>query len=399
MGYNLVYLVMVTANNNNKYYKMIPCTNHWVAEYGRIGAKPQTQSYDYKQWDKKYREKIAKGYVDQTDLMKDLITAESVNHYKEISNRAIADIVERLRFMANTVVNDNYTIASDKVTKAMVDEAQSILNRLLNTTEKSVFNRLLLELFQTIPRKMSDVKEYLAENTTYFPTIIHREQSLLDVMAGQVITQSTLDNKPKDVQKDRTILEEMGLQFAECTADDVQLIKKLLGGSANKFKQAWVVINNKTQAAFDKYVDTHNIRNTRLLFHGSRNENWWSIINTGLVLRPTNAVITGKMFGYGLYFAPLAKKSLGYTSLQGSYWANGRSKSGFMALMDVAVGKSYDVYSFESRLSSFNYEKLRKACPDADSLFAHAGSMLYNDEIVVYNQPQCTIKYLIELQN
>ncbi|MFR1480267.1 MAG: hypothetical protein ACLSB9_33645 [Hydrogeniiclostridium mannosilyticum] len=81
----------------------------------------------------------------------------------------------------------------------------------------------------------------------------------------------------------------------------------------------------------------------KLFWHGSRTENWWSILRTGLVLRPTNSVINGKMFGYGLYFAPRARKSVGYTSLRGSYWAGGHSNYGFMALYEVVYGKPYDV--------------------------------------------------------
>ena len=111
-----------------------------------------------------------------------------------------------------------------------------------------------------------------------------------------------------------------------------------------------------------------------------------------------SAVITGKMFGYGIYYAPKARKSLGYTSLSGSYWANGSSSSGFMALMDVAYGKPYDVHSFDSKYYNFNYDALQRACPGANCLHAHEGSMLRNDEIIVYKEEQCTIKYLVELK-
>ena len=68
-----------------------------------------------------------------------------------------------------------------------------------------------------------------------------------------------------------------------------------------------------------------------------------------------------------------------------------------MALMDVAYGKSYDVYSHQSRYYDFNYERLQQACPGANCLHSYAGSMLYNDEIIVYKEAQSTIKYLVEL--
>lgn len=398
------YLVMVTASaNNNKYYKQIPNGDSWTAEYGRIGSSPQRRTYSMSQWESKYREKIRKGYVDQSELVEDLIQVEKPktnSKYKEIENKAIAEIVERLQSMAKKAISDNYTISSNKVTQAMVDEAQTIITSLLSVDNVTTFNDTLLKLFTTIPRKMSDVKYYLANKTEDFAKIIQKEQDLLDVMRGQVVQHQIVDEPEQEIEKsENTILEQLGLVFEECDNNDIATIKTSLGSCADKFYKAWRVKNLKTQKKYDNFVKENNITDTKLLFHGSRNENWWSIINSGLMLKPTNAVITGKMFGYGIYYAPKARKSLGYTSLSGSYWARGNSNSGFMALMDVAYGKPYDVYSFDSKYYNFNYDSLQRTCPGANCLHAHEGSMLRNDEIIVYKEEQCTIHYLIELKN
>ena len=398
------YLVMVTASaNNNKYYRQIPNGDTWTAEYGRVGSSPQRRTYPMSQWESKYREKIKKGYVDQTDLTEDLIQIEKPkqsNKYKEIENKTIAEIVERLQSMARKAISDNYTVSSNKVTQAMVDEAQNILTSLLDVKSTSNFNEILLRLFTTIPRKMSNVKSFLANSESDFASIIDKEQNLLDVMRGQVVQYQVVDAVQEDIkQNDFTILEQLGLEFEECTNSDIAVIKTALGSCADKFYRTWKVKNHRTQQRYDQFVKDNNIKNTKLLFHGSRNENWWSIINSGFVLKPTKAVITGKMFGYGIYYAPKARKSLGYTSLSGSYWAKGNSNSGFMALMDVAYGKPYDVYSFDSKYYNFNYEELQRACNGANCLHAHEGSMLRNDEIIVYKEDQCTIRYLIEIRN
>lgn len=396
------YLVMVTASaNNNKYYKQIPHGDTWTAEYGRIGASPQRREYPMSQWESKYREKINKGYKDQSDLVEDLIQVEKPkkSEYREIENKVIAEIVERLQAMAKKAISENYTISSNKVTKAMIDEAQDVLTSLMAKKRIDSFNNTLLRLFTVIPRRMSNVQDYLAKSTKDFSEIIQKEQDLLDVMKGQVVQKQVVEEaQDTGEQQDITILEQLGLVFEECSEKDIKTIKKALGESAHKFHKAWKVTNLKTQERYDKFVKENNIKDTKLLFHGSRNENWWSIIGSGLVLKPTNAVITGKMFGYGIYFAPKAQKSLGYTSLSGSYWAKGSSNSGFMALMDVAYGKPYDVHSFDSKYYDFNYDKLQKACPGANCLHAHAGSMLRNDEVIVYQESQVTIKYLVELK-
>lgn len=397
------HLVMVTAGaNNNKYYDMKPQGDMWVATYGRIGSGSQTRTYSKREWDKKYNEKIRKGYIDQTDLIQDLISTEkpTQSEYKEIDNAKIEAIVERLQAMAKKAISENYTVSSNKVTQAMIDEAQNIITGLLNITDVKIFNDELLKLFATIPRKMSSVSSYIARDNGEFNKIISREQDLLDIMKGQVVQKQVVE-ETKEIKpiNDSTILEHLGLEFEECSKEDIATIKVALGSCSDKFHKAWKVKNLRTQKRFDDFVKENNIKDVRLLFHGSRNENWWSIINSGLRLRPTNAVITGKMFGYGIYYAPKARKSLGYTSLSGSYWARGSSSSGFMALMDVAYGKPYDVYSFDSKYYNFNYEALQKNCPGANCLHAHEGNMLRNDEIIVYKEEQCTIKYLVELKN
>lgn len=342
------YLVMVTTNNNNKYYKQIPHGSTWTAEYGRIGAAPQKAEYPISCYDTKYREKIRKGYVDQSDLVEDLIVKEkpkNSDQYREIENKAIAEIVERLQSMASKAIAANYNISSNKVTQAMIDEAQKILVSLLGAKDVCDFNELLLKLFETIPRKMDNVSRYLAGSTNDFSEIINKEQDLLDVMKGQVVQKQIQEEiiKPNNDTDKKTILECMGLSIEECTDEDIAIIKKALGESKSKFLNAWRVTNEKTQARFDTFIKENNIKKRKLLFHGSRNENWWSIINTGLVLKPTNAVITGKMFGYGTYFAPKAQKSIGYTSM--GYWTRGNANTGFMALMDVAYGSTkVDIY-------------------------------------------------------
>lgn len=400
---NPVYLVMVTAGNNNKYYRMTPSGDYFNVEFGRIGNSGfQTATYHISQWNKKYKEKVNKGYIDQTRLVADLIPEQnklSKSEYKDIENKVISEIVSRLQSMARQAIKDNYNISSNKVTQAMIDEAQIVLSKLITIEDLNTFNDVLIELFGVIPRKMSRVSDYLANSKSDFSKIIDKEQDLLDVMKGQVVQHQVEENTDNDVeQKPITILEAMGLQFSECSDAEIIKIKSNLGSCSDKFYKAWKVVNNKTQEKFDKFIKDENIKDIKLLWHGSRNENWWSIANSGLILKPTNAVITGKMFGYGIYFATKARKSLGYTSINGSYWARGNSNSAFMALYNVAYGHPYNVHSFDSKYYDFTYDKLQRTQPNANCLHAHEGKMLRNDEIIVYKEAQTTIQYLVELR-
>lgn len=399
------YLIMVTTANNNKYYNCFPEGDQFRVEYGRVDATKTTAYYPMSKWDSQIKSKIKKGYQDVTDLKKDLVGEISSTNpespYKDIENAAVKAIVEKLQNLARETINKNYTVKASAVTQDMVDAAQKIIDSLANySSTVDEFNSNLLKLFAVIPRKMGDVRNYLANKSDDFAKIISKEQDLLDVMRGQIYVKP--ENEPIEIveKKQQTILEELGLEIEEATADDIALIKTLMNESVDKFRKAWRVTNLKTQKRFDNFVADNNIKNIKLLFHGSRSENFWSIIKTGLVLRPTNAVITGKMFGYGCYYAPKCAKSIGYTSLSGSYWAHGGNNTAYMALFDVAYGTPYDVYDFDSKYYNLDYDKLQQFKAGANCLHAHADKgMLRNDEIVVYKEEQMTIKYLIEIGN
>ena len=177
-------------------------------------------------------------------------------------------------------------------------------------------------------------------------------------------------------------------------------LKEKMGADADKYLNAWRITNKKTEARFDAFCKQENLSEKNgidHLFHGSRTENWWSIVTNGLTINPTGVVITGKAYGQGTYFAPVAVKSLGYTSKAGSKWAKGTQETGFLAVYKVATGKRYD--GSQGCDSSLNWKNLQKICPGAHCTWAEArysGFMM--DEVIVYQDCQDTIEYLIEFK-
>jgi poly [ADP-ribose] polymerase len=399
------YLIMVTTANNNKFYNCFPEGNTFRVEYGRVDSTVTTVRYPISEWNKRISAKINKGYKDITDLKTDLVSEKiSKNpgeNYKTIENEVIRKIVDTLQSLAKETVKKNYTIAASAVTQAMVDKAQEVINELANIDKNvNTFNENLLRLFEAIPRRMSHVNNYLAKTNDEFAQIIQREQDLLDVLAGQVYVKPDIVEEENVEEKEQTILEELGLEFEEVDDNDIKLIKALMNESKDKFRNAWKVKNLKTQERFDKFIADNDIKNTKLLFHGSRSENFWSIIKTGLMIRPSNAVYTGSMFADGLYFAPKCQKSIGYTSLAGSYWAGGSASKGYMAIFEVAYGTPHIIYQHDSSCYRYNYDVLQSKNPKCHCLHASASKgMLRNDEIVFYRTDQVTIKYLIEIGN
>lgn len=114
------YLVLVSSQNNNKYYNLFPDGNQFRVEYGRVDVTKTTAYYPISKWDSQIKSKLKKGYVDVTDLKKDLVEEiSSINPespYKEIENAAIKAIVDKLQSLARETIQKNYTVKASAVT-------------------------------------------------------------------------------------------------------------------------------------------------------------------------------------------------------------------------------------------------------------------------------------------
>lgn len=389
---------MVTEINNNKFYHMSDLEDGtFLAKWGRVGVTETSKVYPISKWNSTYNKKVNKGYTDVTHLRK--VTSDK--KFKDINDPSINSFLSSLQSYSNKSLSNNYTVSSQEVTIQQIDTAQTLLNDLTNLTEsESKFNRksaddYLMELYKTIPRKMSNVKSYLLNDNSNIETlikIIQREQESVDNMAQSVSAQMAMNNSDVEI----TLAEALGISISNVTNEEIDMIKNLLKENSNQFVRAFRVDNFKTKELFEIQKTKSFKPDTTLLWHGSRNENWLSILNKGLMIRPTGVVLTGAMFGNGCYFANKAQKSIGYTSLMGSYWVKGGDSKAYLALYEVNTGVSYDAKIRESWMGSLNESKIRdKKC---DSLHAKAGRDLRNDEIIVYNQNQSTIKYVVEIK-
>ncbi len=103
-------------------------------------------------------------------------------------------------------------------------------------------------------------------------------------------------------------------------------------------------------------------------------------------------VITGAMFGPGLYFADDWKKSAGYTSLMNSYWSHGSgaiaSRGAFMFAADVVLGQPFvapQAHGYTGPPQGHH------------SIFGKAGhSGVQNNEFIVFDSKQHRLRYLAE---
>lgn len=137
-----------------------------------------------------------------------------------------------------------------------------------------------------------------------------------------------------------------------------------------------------------KYPKTYH-KDIIKVWHGSRTSNLLSILTGGLIIPPSNAAhVCGRAFGNGVYGATSSTKSLNYSL---GFWGGGSvtDRVSYLLLCEFNLGKTYECKS-----------ALWKGPPSGyDSTYALAGngSSLYNEEIIVYNLDQVTIKYLIKM--
>jgi len=407
MSSKYAYLVLVEGikGNHNKYYKMTEntSTNQIDVEYGRVDSSKQYTSYPIHEWESKYKEKIRKGYKDITDLIavEEPIISDNNKDIFISDNIKVKNLISELQSWAKKTIQKNYKVSANSVTQKMIDTAQELIDKLTSAYKHQVnyneLNKLLLEIYTTIPRRMGDVRDFLfqSNNKTEIEKIIDNEQKLLDTLAGQVTTIQVEKTNENNNNK-QNLLEQLGLTVEYIEDKKIlQSIKTLMGDSSNLMGNIFKVINKQTQKRYDEKFNSMDIKNELLFFHGSRNQNWFSLLQSGLLIRPAGAIITGGMFGsQGIYFADKARKSIGYTSLSGSYWVNGNDNKAYMALFRVNLGNQKHIYKHTSECYNFNENNIKPF----HSVYAHGGADLINSEYVVYNINQCDMKYLIELK-
>ena len=373
------------------------------------GPKKQVQrEYPIQEWMEQLSWRLNKGWVPISTSKRGVVEVSVDGEYKSLDDSQLNDFIELLIQANDEYIATNYTVKIENIPLEDIDRAQGILLKLSENKDRipvAIFNKALMEVWTIIPRPMAQMKKLLASDVSDYDSIIVREQEMLDNLQ-QMLRSSSKSGGNK------TVLEAHDIEMRAVTDEEADYIKKLLTDKASHFNRAWRVSNKNTEKVFNDYCaeeglsEGHGINH---LFHGSGFCNWWSIMKTGLYLNPAlvkpNVSICGKAFGYGIYFAPYAGKSLHYTD--GSmYSQNGARSHQYLAIFKVATGNPYYIYEDTTRHKTpHNWIDFHEDHPGMHCCWAGAdkdGSdkglrRLTWDEVIVYQEKQCTIEYLIEM--
>lgn len=390
--YTKRYLSCIHPESNNyKAYIIEPQQDKILCKYGSIddvaNGKVRTVTYEKDLFWVRYYEKLSKGYQDNSKIFFSEETQDdNASKQNTFPHKLYEELYQYAHNMVNTVLSE-----SMKITKRQIEECRKIWNELGQESTVEGFNKKLENLMVLSPRirrpLQDQVSEYLATTTNDFTRIIQFEDNLISAMEGTYYASHN------------------GKSLATAESDGLPIIVEAYAGMkdyilstlpkeiADRVESVYKIIDPKRQQVFDLYCHENHITNIQQLWHGSRNENWLSIIKNGLQLNP-NAKITGKMFGDGIYFAPNPKKSYGYTSCTGSYWAKGTMPVGYMGLYDTAVGDPYYPTTYGSGVKN-SMTANHKNC-----VYAKKGGALglYNDEVVFYDEAAVSLAYIVKIK-
>lgn len=375
---NPVELILVSAENSNKFYRLTDTNDgNFTVEYGRVGVTSTTLTYHISLWDSKYKEKIKKGYKDVSDLKATQVdgsiafNSSDVEHFYQCFSRYTKENVGR-----------NYTIAVGAVTKLMVDEAQGAINEMLAASSLDDLNKHLLRVFTILPRRIGDVRHALLKDLKDKDKYVSKEQDILDSLSSQILTTS--------VAGDQTIEQLLGVKIELITNLDI-IDKLVMPTNSSKFKpyKTYKITHDSRTAQLTNWLSKQKNSETELLIHGTRNPNIFSILKSGLIIRPTNAVISGAAYGEGIYHSAHTDKSLNYT---------GHDSDKIFLIQNVHMGKPYVYSGWYSEGKDISRSQMRYDYLNSkgyDSLYVKPGDGLRNSEYIVYNQEQTNTEYIL----
>lgn len=393
-------LLMVTSENNNKFYIMEEKNGTLHIEYGRVDSTSTKLTKPMSEWSKLYREKTKKGYKDVTHL----VTEKVVDEIEEVDDvltkldeakvNAFLDLMQKY---TDGLVKTTYSVTYKSVTVEQVKKAQTILDefdKLDKKNEKAV-NEKLLELYTVIPRKMERVQNYLLP-VLDLDKALEKEQDNIDAMSAKVQMYeqekaNSKDNKDKPVKVKQTVLDVLGLKSMTETKSNKELdyLINQIGGRT-RVEGIFELEKPAENKTFDTWMEKQSNKQTRILIHGTRCSSVLSILQQGLKIRPSgNFQFSGKVYGNGNYFSEVVQKSLGYT---------GYDNDKILLVYEVHTGNPF-VYDGWYRGNSFTLDYKNLQQRGFDSTYVKAGNGLLNSEIIAYNEEQCRIKYIIWLKN
>ncbi|GAB1211933.1 hypothetical protein ATERTT37_001057 [Aspergillus terreus] len=386
----------VSANNNNKFYRIQMLTNRSGSEFmtwtrwGRVGETGQYSllgdgSFDkaMAEFKKKFKDKsgltwdnrldppkkgkytfIEKNYEEEGEEDEGAEEAEGAKDKPEVESVLPGPVQDLMSFIFN---KDHFLSAMASMS---YDAKKLPLGKLSKRTLRSGFQLLkdLSELMNNPTLATTKYDTSIAEATAYLsdqyfttiphdfgrnrPPVLNSEQAIKrELELLEALTDMEVANGIMKESRDADTIHQLDRQFQSLNMREMTPLSR----TSTEFKEleaylqlsrgATHHINYSVMNIFrieregendrfmsSKYAKLKN-SNRRLLWHGSRSTNFGGILSQGLRIAPPEAPATGYMFGKGVYFADMSSKSAGYCCHYSS------ANMGLLLLCDVELGE------------------------------------------------------------
>jgi len=380
------------------------------------------------EWKSEINSYLNRGYQFVTTNQVKTHSFHVVSEFKAIADKVLSRFVSSIIAANNEKMKQDYTKSVDEIPKDCIDKATKILIQMQKelseeTFSVASFNDYVKELFTYLPIAISKQDHYFATVLDYehFSDVISTLQDKLDTICQQLRDFNNEKEGAKDGPR-KTVLEANGLSMRDVTDEEKEKILSFMSDQSGQYVRAWRVTNEETEKRFNEYCKKRGITEENggisHLWHGTGFENLWSIFKSGLYLNPelikAGVRICGKAFGYGIYFAPYCRKSMGYTSAAGALYRGGDNRGGYLLIFKVATGNPYYYYrgtdklgrTLENHYRPNHWGDFNATVPGCDCLWAESGHegddtvrRLCYDEVIVYQEQQATIEYVVEFSD
>ncbi|XP_033625691.1 poly [ADP-ribose] polymerase tankyrase-like [Asterias rubens] len=237
-------------------------------------------------------------------------------------------------------------------------------------------------------------------------------QKLLELeITNRILLGAT--NRKEEINPLDYIYHALGCKVKLMDKDDVetQLILQNIHNTCCNNHPKIEAIFRLSRLGEDERIESCNMRNHRLLWHGSSTVNLLSIMKQGLLVSPREAAITGSRFGKGLYTSDTFTKSDAYCRKD---YHPSSEKSHFLLLCQVALGdlgpfiyRDKDNNAFNSLFANGRmYPDKRRELLLPSGVSLNIGKLIQLDrycqsnstynEYVVKTEEQVCLRYLIQ---
>jgi poly [ADP-ribose] polymerase len=320
-----------------------------------------------------------------------------------------AAVQSLVRYLYDEATNALTTTVSAKITAngietplgiltvGQIEKGERILMELYDlfqkkTKKRAEMERLTGEFYSAIPHRIGRTRAAVANAVIDNLDAFEQKQNTLQLMkdmlqvngdGGNVLFNARVDQEYEALRCQVEPVEKANPKYKEL---EEYVVKSQVKSKTIKVHSLYAVRRDGEWGAFNQEVG-----NQRLLFHGSRIQNWVGILSRGILL-PKIVVSLGVnrtdagWLGNGIYFGDAACTSAFYTT-------PGKKQTRFMAVARVGLGKMKDFTKITYGLAA--------PPPGYDSCHGvrrtnKVTSQFDDDEYVIYANNQQRLEYLVE---